>query len=176
MAEKFNLLPKKQSRPARETKLTKLVKKAAIGSFILTVLLLGGGTTTLFLLKTNLNKIDQKSETTKNKISSLESAEMGLVVSKDRAQKIQKLLDLRRNERVYRKYMTLANNLPETIELTQVELSDTSTQATFVGTNSKEFSDFLDEFVLGQADYNVIYFDSVGLGRSVGYSLVLEVE
>lgn len=176
MAEKFNLLPKKQKGSERETKLTKLIKSMAIIFFVVTVLILGGETAFLFLSESNLKKVNQKVESTKGQISALESAELGLVVSKDRAQKIRKLLDLRQNERSYKKYIALTRDLPGTIELTEMDLSDSSTEATFTGTNSKEFSDFLGSFILNKSDYGVIYFNSVGLGEKSGYKLVLELE
>lgn len=173
MAEKFNLLPKNEEK--KNSKIDVLLQRIAIVTFLILVMVLAGFSLALFMFSRKLSSINLEVKQNKANIASLESAESGLLIVKDRAQKLSGIVGLRENERVFDKYLEINKSSPDTIEFKNIDLNDANSTITFQGSNSKDFSDFIDWLMINADEFDVLYANSLGLSER-GYLISLEAK
>ncbi|OGM73892.1 hypothetical protein A2382_03060 [Candidatus Woesebacteria bacterium RIFOXYB1_FULL_38_16] len=174
MAKKFNLLPKESDNNEEIALSLSILNKINLFSLsFIFIFLIISATLYYYLNQESKNAISQTSEL-KQKINELQSAEQGLILSKDRIAKIKLVLDNRAVENIFEKQSTIVNNLPDGITFRQTKIDLTTSTIELDATNSKSlltlFSRLLDNTNYRELIMNKLYFNPF-----LGYSISLVI-
>lgn len=142
----INLLPteKKQSKDTQRS--VQLLTRIAIAVGVIVIIEGIAGVAALYFLNTKLTQVQQKHDSTVAQISALEATEQGLVLVKDRLQKVQTVLADRATYTNLEKLNKVVNGLtPDTAKLDKIELTSSGSKLTLGSTNSNELKNLVNQ-------------------------------
>ncbi len=173
MATKINLLPEQLAVGEELDKITGIIKivtgiLAAI-SFFVAVL----AVSYTFYLTKKLDRLNQENASYKQSIVSLESTEQGLVLVKDRIQKIQTILDSQQNEALLNKQKIIVDFFDETTSVEDSSIVQGSSRLELKTTNSQSLANLITQIIESKNDFSKINISNITFSPFSGYSMNL---
>lgn len=170
---KINLLPDELAPKASVVKITKALKQVEIASLI--VLLLSGAILVGLFLINWIKANDLKNQESQLKISvqNLENVEQNLVFAKDRLQKIKTVWGEESSVKNVDSLNKFIQEIPQTINLTEVDISPQKTTVSLVATSSKDVSQFM-AALISFSDYKSLVLKSFTFSLTNGYLITYE--
>ncbi len=173
MPTKINLLPKdllvskKASAAAQKLKTVSIV--AATVSFFVGV----AGIVSVFYFQSEVTKLQAEKQNLTATVLSLESAEQGLVLLKNRGTSLSQLISARLVESSYAKQRKLAESIPATSTLKQIETDSSQSSMSIVTSDSSTLSQIVKS--LTREQYGTVILDAITFSPTLGYELKVQV-
>ncbi|GEM_PF-3188098 len=173
MATKINLLPEQLAVGEELDKITGIIKIAigilAAVSFFVAVL----AVSYTFYLTKELDRLNQENASYKQSVVSLESTEQGLVLVKDRIQKIQTILDSQQNEALLGKQKTITDFFDETTSVEDSSIVQGSSRLELKTTNSQSLASLITQIIESKNDFSKVNISNISFSPFSGYSMNL---
>lgn len=173
MPAKINLLPKdllvskKASAAAQKLKTISIV--AATISFFVGV----AGIVSVFYFQDKVNKLAEEKQNLTSTVLSLESAEQGLVLLKNRGTALSQLMSARAVETSYVKQKKLAESIPPAATLKQIETDTGQSSISIVTRDSATLTQIMKS--LTREQYGTVVLDAITFSPTLGYELKVQV-
>lgn len=127
-----------------------------------------------FYFNQQLSNIERNQSQLKNNIVNLEETEQRLILTKDRIQKIDNILNNRQIEDRVNLHSLLINNLPQNVFLESQEIDTSQSKIELVSTNSKDLVNFMAS-LYGREDFTSLALENMSYNPFTGYKIILEV-
>jgi Tfp pilus assembly protein PilN len=174
VATKFNLLPVRAGSSKELKKISGIFQKLTIALFFVLILICGIGGGFLFYLTREVNNLNQEQDNLRKSIANLESTEQGLVLIKDRADKIQTLMTMRGELDSFLKQKEITDNLPPDVYFRGSKVSGDTSKLELLSARSRPLTELLENLVRNNKFPNLV-LNGIDLDPFSGYGIVLQV-
>lgn len=164
----INLLPRDISAKGPVVKISSLIKKLAVVSFVLFLLTALGMLVMFILNSVQIKSLNTSSEALKTSIKSLETTEAGLVLVKDRLAKAKEVLAGESGGDEAEGLASITSALPGSVVLSEAEISKDILNATFVASDSQGLTLLMAQ-IISQDAFARVELVSFNFSPSTGY-------
>ncbi len=174
MARKFNLLPVDLAESKEIEKFSKTLLGLSIFFAVVSVVIGISGLAGYFFYSKELTKLGQEQENLKTSIKNLESTEQGLVLIRDRTQKIANILTSRITEGTFSKQMKIVENMPQDVYFKGSEITVQESGLDLLTQRSLVLSNFFTDLVKRQ-DLGNLVLKELNFNPGRGYFFTLQI-
>lgn len=170
----FNLLPKDKTLSEKAIKTNKLLTKVAIATGVAFLLITAAGTGAYFLLNHQLNVAKQKQSDLTTSVQNLQSTEAGLILIKDRVQKVDSVLAARSSETSFEKQKSILDSAGGDISFKTSDIDTSRSVLELSSTSSLELLNLMQK-LNARDDFATLYLNELLFNPLQGYTAKFEV-
>jgi Tfp pilus assembly protein PilN len=174
MAYTFNLLPPELVTGKEVARAVNIMKTIAIFAVLLFAVLAAVGVTSVLYYQNQFTALSEQHDSLKTTVQSMEATEQGLVLVKDRTQKIQQILDSRTNEIVLGKHKEIVDTLPEGVTFRETDIDRDKASLDISSTGAGPVSELMTRLTQSEK-YKKLVLDAISFNALFGYVLSLEI-
>lgn len=171
---KINLLPVDLSPKSSLNKIAATLKQISIYAMVV-FLVLGMIAAGFFIIMANqVRNLESKQESLKQQLEAMSTSEQSFVLVRDRLGKLKQVLGEKKSSDTLDKVDTLIARMPETISVSEAEISADKTEVNLLARNSSDLPQIFGP-VLIQSGFSKVILKSINFNPSAGYLVTLEV-
>jgi Tfp pilus assembly protein PilN len=174
MPKKINLLTPELAVSKDIARAAKIIKRLSLVGVVLTMFVGVLGILVVVYYTNKLRSIQSQNESLQASINSLESEEEGLILVKDRVQKIQTLLNSREREKTFLKQKTIVGSIPQGMQFKSLKLEAGQSDVELLASSSIGLEELLTSLA-EESDFSELTLSSVSFNPYRGYTLSLSV-
>lgn len=174
MAGQINLLPKDVSKGKELVKAISVVNKIAILTVVVFVVVAAIGGGIYYLSTSRLTDLKSQERELANSVLNLQSTEAGLVLLRDRIEKVTQVLGARESERILATQQEILESAPEGVLFGSSEISFGSSTIEVFSEDSIQLAQLIDTLLAG-GNYSSLILSGVNYNSFSGYEAEFSV-